>query len=61
MEKYKRFSKELADDEAIQEFLNSITKEGWEIIYYNEKEYGGMGMVKITIVGKKREKIKQVL
>jgi len=41
MEKYKRFSEELADDEAIQKFLNDITKEGWEIIYYNEREYGG--------------------
>jgi len=57
MEKYKRFSEELEDGEPIQEFLNNVTTEGWEIIYYNEREYGGMGMVKVTLVGKKRQEI----
>jgi len=57
MEKYKRFSKELPDGEPIQEFLNDITTEGWEIIYYNEREYGGMGMVKLTIVGKMKQQV----
>ena len=61
MEKYKRFSEELADDEAIQKFLNDITAEGWEIIYYNEREYGGMGMIKLTIVGKKKQEMKKIL
>ena len=58
MEKYKRFSEELPDGEPIQEFLNDLTTEGWEIIYYNEREYGGMQMVKVTVIGKK---ISQVL
>jgi len=57
MEKYKRFSEELATDEAIQEFLNKITADGWEIIYYNEREYGGMGMVKLTIVGRMKQQV----
>ena len=57
MEKYKRFSEELEDGEPIQEFLNDITKEGWEIIYYNEREYGGMGMVKVTVLAKKTSEI----
>ena len=37
MEKYKRFSEELPSDDDIQEFLNKITTDGWEILYYNEK------------------------
>ena len=57
MEKYKRFTEELPTDDAIQIFLNDITTKGWEIIYYNEREYGGMGMIKLTIVGKKNEDI----
>ena len=61
MEKYKRFSEELPSDDDIQEFLNKITTDGWEILYYNEKEYGGMGMVKVTIVGKKTVEMKQVI
>ena len=57
MEKYKRYSVELQDGEEIQNFLNEVTADGWEIIYYNEREYGGMGMVKVTLVGKKRQEI----
>ena len=56
MEKYKRYSEEI-EDKAIQEFLNKITTEGWEIIYYNEREYGGMGMVKLTILGKLKQQV----
>ena len=57
MEKYKRFREELADDEAVQEFLNKITSEGWEIIYYYEKPFGGMGIMEVTIVGKMVQKV----
>jgi hypothetical protein len=57
MEKYKRFSEELADNDAIQKFLNDVTTEGWEIIYYNEREFGGMGMVKVTIVGRIKQQV----
>ena len=55
MEKYKRFKEELATDENIQEFLDKITIKGWEIIYYVEKEFGGMGIMQVTIIGKKKE------
>jgi len=57
MEKYKRFKEELADDNAIQEFLNKITTEGWEIIYYREKEFGGMGIMQVVIIGKFKSEI----
>ena len=57
MEKYKRFKEELTDNNAVQEFLDKITTEGWEIIYYNEREYGGMGMVVVTSVCRKRQEI----
>lgn len=57
MEKYKRFKEELADDNAVQEFLDKLTTEGWEILHYNEREYGGMGMVLVTTVCKKRQEI----
>lgn len=57
MEKYKRFKEQLPDDEAIQEFLNKITGEGWEIIYYDEKPWGGMGIMELVIVGKKKQEI----
>ena len=57
MEKYKRFKEELATDEAVQEFLNRITSEGWEIIYYREQDFGGMGIVMVTAITKKSRKI----
>ena len=53
MEKYKRFKEQLADDDAIQEFLDKITTEGWKIIYYEEKAYGGMGIMQVIVVGEK--------
>lgn len=37
MEKYKRFTKVINEND-IQEFFNELTTEGWQIIYYNEKE-----------------------
>lgn len=61
MEKYKRFKEQLADDEAIQKFLDNITTEGWEIIYYEEKAYGGMGITQVIAIGKKKQEIKGVL
>ena len=57
MEKYKRYSEELADGEPIQEFLNKLTTDGWEIIYYNEREYGGMKMVKVTVLARKIQEV----
>ena len=57
MEKYKRYSEELPDGEPIQEFLNKLTTDGWEIIYYNEREYGGMKMVKVTVLARKIQEV----
>ena len=57
MVKYKRYCEELAEDEAIKNFLDKITSDGWEILYYNEKEFGGMGIMKVTAVCKKRQEI----
>jgi len=57
MEKYKRFSKELPNDEEIQKFLDELTTGGWEILHYNEKEFGGMGIMKVTALCKKRQEI----
>lgn len=57
MEKYKRFKEELTDDNAVQEFLNKITTDGWEIIYYDEKPWGGMGIVQVIVVGKKKQEV----
>ena len=54
MEKYKRFKEQLPDDDAIQGFLNKVTAEGWEILYYDEKAWGGMGIMEVVIVGKKK-------
>ena len=56
MEKYKRFTKEVTTDDEIQKIFDRVTTEGWEIIYYNESPIGGMGIIKITIVGKKISK-----
>lgn len=53
MEKYKRFKNEFHDDKEIQEHLNNISSDGWQIIYYNERDFGGMGMKEIIIIGKK--------
>ena len=57
MEKYKRFCKELTNDDEIQTFLDEITTKGWEIISYTEKEIGGMGIIKVTIISKKMANI----
>jgi hypothetical protein len=57
MEKYKRFKEQLPNDEAIQEFLDTITTEGWEIIYYDEKAWGGMGIMEVIVVGRKKQEV----
>lgn len=61
MKKYKRFNKEITKENEIQDFLDEITTDGWEIIFYSEKDIGGMGIIRVTIVGKKIEDIKQIL
>lgn len=40
MEKYKRIKKRFnqTNDEEIQSFFNELTKEGWQIVSYSEKD-----------------------
>lgn len=57
MVKYKRFKEQLPDDNAIQEFLDSITAEGWVIIYYDEKPWTDMGIMELIVVCKKEQEI----
>ena len=54
MEKYKRFTEEVNGDEAIQNFLDKLTTDGWNIIYYEEKIKDVKTMV-ITVVCKKTQ------
>lgn len=56
MEKYKRFNKEINGDNEIQTFLDELTTDGWNIIYYNEKIKDVKTMV-ITVVCKKSQSI----
>jgi len=54
MEKYKRFYKEINNDEEIQVFLDKLTTEGWNIIYYDEK-IKDVKTIVIIIVCKKNQ------
>lgn len=56
--KYKRIEKLLNyNDEIIQDYLDELIKDGFEIIYYNEKEIlDGNGIkLKITIIVCKKQ------
>lgn len=58
--KYKRFEEILSRIE-IQDFLDSLIKEGWQIIFYNEIElsldsYNSTLKLKITILAGKKQK-----
>lgn len=57
--KYKRFEEILSRIE-IQDFLDSLIKEGWQIIFYNEIElsldsYNSTLKLKITILAGKKQ------
>lgn len=61
--KYKRFEKELITGSPdYQEFLDTLIKEGWQIIYYNE-QLVSMFAHRVTIVAGKIQdnELKQVL
>lgn len=56
--KYKRIEKLLIyNDEIIQDYLDELIKDGFEIIYYNEKEIldGNDIKLKITIIVCKKQ------
>jgi hypothetical protein len=53
--KYKRFEKELiVGSPEYQEFLDSLIKDGWQMIYYNEQSIS-MFAHRVVIVGGKRQ------
>jgi hypothetical protein len=52
--RYQRFTKDINRANEIQEFLDEIVKEGWEIIYYNEKVKDAFTLT-ITILGGKKQ------
>jgi hypothetical protein len=43
MTRYKRFVKTCTSEDDFQAFFDSLTKEGWRIIYYNEESHGEWG------------------
>lgn len=55
--KYKRFIKDFDNQELIQEFLDELITDGWEIIHYDEipKTVTMLGV--IVLAGKKRKEI----
>jgi len=60
--KYKRISKVfiLSDNDHQEDFFDDLIFEGWEIIFYNEKETngdGGIPELEITVVVGRKQKI----
>jgi hypothetical protein len=59
--KYKRVVQVFTEEEKIQEFLDSLISEGWEIIHYQEGQGGVLDATiswKITVLlGKKQSNI----
>ena len=51
--KYRRFTEKL-DENSIQEFLDKLVTEGWEIISYKEEKLTDE-KINITVVGSKRQ------
>jgi len=52
--RYKRFTRELNSDEAIQIFLDEISSGGWDIIIYNEV-IKNIHTILITIIAGKKQ------
>jgi hypothetical protein len=55
--KYKRFTKEFGDEEKIQEFLDELITDGWEIVYYYERPKDLKTLSIIVIAGKNRKEV----
>jgi hypothetical protein len=54
--RYKRFVEVIDNDKQVQEFLDKLSSEGWEIIYYNETPKT-LNSLSITVVAGKRKEI----
>lgn len=55
--KYKRFTRELNGDDAIQEFLDEISSGGWDVINYSEAIKDTKTMVITILAGKKQSTV----
>jgi len=55
--KYKRLTKEFTHDEDIQEFLDELSSEGWDIIHYNEKPKDTTTLNIVVVAGKRQSNV----
>ena len=55
--RYQRFTKELNGDTQIQNFLNELSADGWDIISYDEKIKDVNTMVITIVAGKKQSNV----
>lgn len=58
--KYKRFEKEITEDD-LQKYFDELIAEGWEIIYYYEKKGFPPVISVVIVVGKTHSQIKNIL
>ena len=61
--KYKRFEKEIiVGSPEFQEFLDSLIKDSWQIIYYNEQSISMFAHRVVIVAGKRQDnELKTVL
>ena len=55
--RYKRFTEEFDDNDTIQEFLDGLIKDGWQIISYFERPKDTKTLSIIILAGKRKETI----
>lgn len=55
--KYKRITKEFTHNDAIQEFLDELSSEGWDIIHYKETPTDTTTLNIVVVVGKRQSNI----
>lgn len=53
--RYKRFTRDTKLEDEVQEFLDELSSDGWDIIYYNEKPKD-VHTLSITVVAGKPNK-----
>ena len=53
--RYKRFTEEFDNNTKIQEFLDSLITDGWQIISYSERPKDVQTLSIIILAGKRRE------
>ena len=55
--RYKRFTRDFNKDQDIQEFLDELSTDGWNIIFYNEKPKDTTTLSITVLVGKPNKTI----